>query len=155
VILKSVHDAGTTIEPTLYWIASLASISVLQLLTVAGGLPLLAMAPEAMPDVPAVPGIAAAPAVVVAAGAVVIGIAGAVVAGIGAVAPGAASFPDWLLPPPQAESTSVQATTSAGIFRFIVRSPWLKVALSGRNVPRHVKADVVRHHGPITSARHA
>src|SRR5690242_539170 len=150
VILKSVHDEGTTIEPTLYCIASLASISVLQLLTVAAGLPLLAMAPDAIVDVPAVPGIAAWPAV--AAGAAVIGIAGAVAAGIGAVAPGAAAFSDWLLLPPQAESTSVQATTSAGIFRFIIRSPWLKAVLSGRNVSRHVKADAVRRHEPITNS---
>jgi hypothetical protein len=133
----------------LYCIASLASISVLQLLIVAAGLPLLAMASDAMADVPAVPGIAAWPAVAVVAGAAVIGIAGAVAAGIGAVAPGAGAFSDWLLPP-QAESTSVQATTSAGIFRFIVRSPWLKTALSGRNVSRHVKADAVRRHELIT-----
>src|SRR5690348_5139482 len=109
-------------DPTLYWIESLASISVLQLVTVAAGLPFAAEAPGA--DA-AMDGIAAAPAVV--AGAVVMGAAGvaavaAVADGGGLVVPGAGWFDDeeWL---PHAASTSEQAMTGTSIFRFIIRSP--------------------------------
>ncbi|MGH8214586.1 MAG: hypothetical protein ACREPZ_02680 [Rhodanobacteraceae bacterium] len=127
-------------DPTLYCIASLASISVLQLLTVAAGLPLLAaMAPPdavvaGIAAVPAIPGI---PAVV--AGAVVMG-AAVVVAGIGLVVPGAGWFDEELLPP-QAASTSEQARTGASIFTFIIRSPLPRGGLSAGNAPRRVKTD--------------
>src|SRR5690606_19561441 len=42
VILNSVHEAGMVIEPTLYCIASLPSITVAQSVTTAAGLPLAA-----------------------------------------------------------------------------------------------------------------
>ncbi|WIG55490.1 MAG: hypothetical protein OJF61_001276 [Rhodanobacteraceae bacterium] len=113
VILKLVQDEGTVIEPTLYCIASLASISVLQLLTVAAGLLLAAMAP-----VEAAAGAAAEPAAVAAVAGPAIG---ALEADDGAVPAGAGSFGawDWELFP-HAASTSVQAATSAGILRFII-----------------------------------
>jgi len=97
----------------------------------------------AAPDIVPVPG-------AVAAGAAVIGPAiGAVEAGAGAVPAGAGSFGawEWL---PQAESTSAQATTSAGIFRFVIRSPWPNAGLSGCNAPHGVKVGAVCRREPIT-----
>ncbi|HKT42954.1 MAG TPA: hypothetical protein VJQ86_11450 [Rhodanobacteraceae bacterium] len=99
----------------MYCIASLASISVLQLLTTAAGLPFAAGPAEAAAA-------GAEAAVVADAVAAVAGLAiGALEADAGAVAAGAGWFCawDWELFP-HAESTSVQAATSAGIFRFII-----------------------------------
>src|SRR6185437_5412472 len=145
VILKLLQDDGTVIEPTLYCIASLASISVAQLFTVAAGLPFPAMAPGAdagaAPGVPPVAGAVAAdigPAI------------GALEAGDGGVPAGAGSFGawDWGLFP-HAES-SVQATTSAGILRFIIRPPWPNLGLWGCDAPHGVKAGAACYHKPIT-----
>src|SRR6185437_3837903 len=121
VILKFAQDEGTVIDPTLYCIVSLASISVLQSVTVAAGLP---FAPEVA---------GANAAGVVAAGAAVIGLAiGAVEAGDAAVPADAGALGDWDWEWfPHAESTSVQATTSAGIFRFIIRPPLAKYRIVG------------------------
>jgi hypothetical protein len=133
-------------EETLYCIASLASNSVLQLLTTAAGLPFAAMGAIA-----AVAGAAAPADVEVVAGAAVMGAIGAVAVGDGLVPAGAGPFGDELLP--QAESTSVQATASAGIFRFIIQSPWPNQGLSGRNASRHVKVGAMSRHGSITRRR--
>src|SRR6185437_1233234 len=143
VILKLVQDAGTVIDPTLYCIASLASISVPQLVTVAAGLSLAAIAPDVVAGVAAE--LAAAAAV---AGPAI----GAVDADDGAVPAGAGSFGawDWVLFP-HAESTSVQATTSAGIFRFIIRSPCRNGGLWKCKAPHDVKARAGRH-APVPAA---
>src|SRR6185312_3379520 len=76
VILKWEHEEGTVMDPTLYCIASVPSISVLQLVTTAAGLPLVAEAPAIDAAVPGAAGLA------LAAGAADIGAAiGAVEAG--------------------------------------------------------------------------
>jgi hypothetical protein len=76
---------------------------------------------------------------------------GALEADDGAVPAGVGSFGawDWGLFP-HAESTSVQATTSAGIFRFIIRSPWLNAGLSGREAPHRVKVRAAWRHELLT-----
>jgi len=127
VILKFAQDEGTVIDPTLYCIVSLASISVLQSVTVAASLP---FALEVAGANAAVAGDAAG---AVAAGAAVIGLAiGAVEAGDAAVPADAGALGDWDWEWfPHAESTSVQATTSAGIFRFIIRPPLAKYRIVG------------------------
>ncbi|HXE66677.1 MAG TPA: hypothetical protein VN630_06520 [Rhodanobacteraceae bacterium] len=75
---------------------------------------------------------------------------GALEADDGAVPAGVGSFGawDWGLFP-HAESTSAQATTSAGIFRFIIRSPWRNTGLSGCKAPHRVKDRTARRHGPL------
>src|SRR5574337_1554402 len=119
VILKSLHEAGTTMDDTLYCIASLPSISVAQSVPTAVGLPSVA-------------GAAAGGAVGVVAGVEAAG-AGACI-GADAVAdgaaPGAAGDDELSL---QAASASAQARARTVILMFIVISPQWQSCILGHH----------------------
>src|SRR5690554_4499732 len=114
LIVNSLHDAGTVIEPTSNCMASLPSMVVLQLLTTASGLP-----PAAAVSAPAAGGVLASGAGVAAgAGISAAGAAGSVTgAGVVAGASGAAEGgADWS---PQAASASAHAKPRPVVFMFM------------------------------------
>src|SRR5690606_20154699 len=114
LMVNSLQEAGTVIEPTSNCIASLPSMVVLQLLTTASGLPSAGAAPASAAGAV----LASGAGVVAGAGVWAAGAAGSVTgAGVLAGASGAEAGGGDLSP--HAASASAQARLRPGIFKFM------------------------------------